>query len=78
MKHCLFNFSLLLYGLNASSQAFINYHRFNSPLPDNSVRTIAIDAQGRKWFGTDYGLAVFNDTTWTVYTTLNSGSVTIQ
>src|SRR5690242_4217668 len=73
MKRALLFFSLLLFGPNAFPQAFINYHRFNSPLPDNSVRSIAIDAQGRKWFGTDYGLAVFNDTTWAVYTTLNSG-----
>lgn len=58
---------------NAFSQAFINFTRFNSPLPDNSVRAIAVDSQGRKWFGTDYGMAIYNDTTWTVYTTVNSG-----
>ncbi|HEX5003579.1 MAG TPA: two-component regulator propeller domain-containing protein [Bacteroidia bacterium] len=45
----------------------------NSGLPENSVRSIAIDGFGRKWVGTDYGLAVFNDTTWTVYQTSNSG-----
>src|SRR6187549_1921549 len=73
MKQHVLIFLLIVFGLDVFPQAFINYHRFNSPLPDNSVRTIAIDTQGRKWFGTDYGMAVFDDTNWTVYTTLNSG-----
>ena len=38
------------------------------------VRSIAIDASGNKWFGTyESGLAKFDGTIWTVYTTSNSG-----
>jgi ligand-binding sensor domain-containing protein len=49
----------------------------NSPLPQNTVRCIAIDSQNRKWIGTDFGLAVYNDISWTVYTTSNtSGGLT--
>jgi ligand-binding sensor domain-containing protein len=32
-----------------------------------------LTAQAKKWVGTDYGLASYNDTTWTFYNTLNSG-----
>lgn len=56
-----------------SQTAWINYTFTNSPLPENSVRCIEIDAQNRKWIGTDYGLAVFDDVSWTVYFTTNSG-----
>lgn len=56
-----------------SQSAWTNYTFTNSPLPENSVRCIAIDSQDRKWIGTDYGLAVFDDTNWTVYFTINSG-----
>ena len=38
------------------------------------VTSIAIDGSGNKWIGTDDGgLAKFDGTTWTVYTTSNSG-----
>lgn len=69
------NLSLLLLLLSvAEAQPVIqSFDRFNSPLPDNTCRTIAIDAFGRKWFGTEYGVAVYDDVNWTVYTTLNSG-----
>ncbi|MFM7218429.1 MAG: T9SS type A sorting domain-containing protein [Bacteroidota bacterium] len=56
-----------------SQPVFQAFDRFNSPLPDNTCRTIAVDAQGRKWFGTEYGIAVYDDVNWTVYTSLNSG-----
>jgi ligand-binding sensor domain-containing protein len=49
------------------------YNTSNSPLPENAVRCIAIDNNGTKWIGTDYGLAAFDDVNWTIYQTLNSG-----
>jgi len=49
------------------------YNATNSPLPENSVRCIAIDNNGVKWIGTDYGLASFDDVNWNVYQTFNSG-----
>lgn len=44
-----------------------NFNTGNSPLPNNTIRSIALDNNGIKWFATDFGLASFNDTSWTVY-----------
>jgi ligand-binding sensor domain-containing protein len=63
---------VLSVGVNAQT-AWTNYSFTNSPLPENSVRCIEIDNLGRKWIGTDYGLAIFDDVNWTVYLTTNSG-----
>jgi len=49
------------------------YNTSNSPIPENSVRCIAIDQSGTKWIGTDFGLASFDDVNWTIYQTVNSG-----
>src|SRR5262245_26500621 len=53
--------------------AFTIFNTVNSGLHDNTVEAITLDHQGRKWIGTDYGVAVYNDTTWTIYQTGNSG-----
>src|SRR5258706_142896 len=53
--------------------AFTIFNTTNSSLPDNTVEGITIDHQGKKWIGTDYGLAIYNDTAWTIYQTTNSG-----
>ena len=45
----------------------------NSPLPENSVRCIAIDHLDRKWVGTDYGLAIYDNVNWTVYLPFSTG-----
>ena len=37
----------------------------------NLVRTIAIDNQGIKWFGTQNGISKFDDNKWTAYTMTN-------
>jgi ligand-binding sensor domain-containing protein len=42
-------------------------------LPYNIVYSIAIDGSGNNWIGTGGGLAKYDGTTWTVYTTSNSG-----
>jgi ligand-binding sensor domain-containing protein len=50
------------------------YNTSNSGLPSNNVTSIAIDAQGKQWIGTEYGgLAKFDGVNWTVYNTSNSG-----
>lgn len=49
------------------------YDMSNSGIPENNVKSLAIDQQKRKWIGTDNGLAVFNDTSWVIYNTSNSG-----
>ena len=59
------------------------YDSTNSGLVGNMVNEVMIDREGNKWMGMgDYelwhsmeglGLAFFNDTTWTIYDTSNSG-----
>jgi ligand-binding sensor domain-containing protein len=56
-----------------AQSAFTIFNSQNSQLPINTVRAIAIDSLNRKWVGTDYGLAVFDETNWTIYQTSNSG-----
>ena len=59
--------------LNKLTGEFIVYEKWNSGLPNNYVRAIAIDGQGNKWIGTGGGLAKFDGVNWTVYNTSNSG-----
>ncbi len=52
----------------------IFYNKVNSGLPDNKVRSLAIDGNGIIWIGTGGGgLTSFDGTNWTVYNTSNSG-----
>ena len=49
------------------------YNTSNSGIPDNFIRSIAIDGRGIKWIGTlDSGLVRFDGTDWKIYNTLNS------
>lgn len=46
----------------------------NSPLPSTSITTMASDAEGRLWVGTDWGLCRFDgDQDWQIFQTDNSG-----
>ncbi|OQA12621.1 MAG: Two component regulator propeller [Bacteroidetes bacterium ADurb.Bin397] len=65
-------FLMVLPFLVTGQQAWTVYNTQNSPLPENSVRCIAVAPNGTKWVGTDYGLASFDDVNWTVYQTFNS------
>gem|GEM_PF-1748410 len=49
---------------------FVNYTTSNG-LAGNTVKRIAIDAQGNKWFATENGVSKFNGSTWTTYKTSN-------
>ena len=40
-------------------------------LPSKDIISIAIDAQGNKWFGTGFGVIKFDGTNWTTYTMAN-------
>lgn len=64
---------ILLPGLLPAQQAFTIYNSTNSLLPENSVRCIAVAPDGKKWVGTDYGLASFDGVNWEVFYTNNSG-----
>lgn len=54
-----------------SQPLLTNYNQNNSPLPFNTVRCIAIQ-DSIKWFGTDDGLARFDNQNWTIYNSSNS------
>ncbi len=61
---------LLLLLPRAAFPQFVNYTT-SSGLAGNTVKRIAIDAQGNKWFATDNGVSKFNGSTWTTYRTAN-------
>lgn len=49
------------------------FNSSNSGLPENYIKSIAVDQQENVWAGTTYnGLAKFDGNTWTVYDTSNS------
>ncbi len=60
-----------LYRLNPTDGSQVQYTTADG-LPDNRVRALAVDRQGRLWAGTEAGLGLFDGATWTIYTTQNS------
>ena len=67
-------FSYSLFTLQTQAQQTHIFTTGNSDLPSNNVTSIAIDAQGNKWFGTNTGVvAKFDNVNWTVYDSSNSG-----
>jgi ligand-binding sensor domain-containing protein len=59
---------------HAGGAATFYNSRVTSGLPANNVTCLVVDAAGRLWTGTSGGgLAVFNGSTWQVYTSANSG-----
>jgi ligand-binding sensor domain-containing protein len=61
---------LLLTGFMVRAQQFTNYTS-GSGLPSDNVNGVAVDANNHKWFGTQAGVAEYNDVTWTTYTISN-------
>ncbi len=59
--------------VNNTTGETVFYNKIISGLPDNMVNTIAIDAVGNKWIGTNGGLAKFDGINWFVYNASNSG-----
>jgi ligand-binding sensor domain-containing protein len=60
--------------IDKTSGLSVFYDSSNSGLPENWVRTIAVDGSGNKWIGTAFGgMALFDGTNWTVFDTSNSG-----
>ena len=53
---------------NINTGEYIKYITADG-LIDNDVRSIAIDSEGNKWFGTTEGVSKFYGTNWTTYTT---------
>lgn len=52
-------------------------HQFDG-LSSDRIHSAAIDAAGRIWFGTEYGLSVWDGTRWHIYRMDNSGLVSNQ
>ncbi len=66
-------FSCSLFTSQSQAQHVRIFNTENSGLPNNEVTSIAIDAQGIKWFGTNDGqVAKFDGINWTVYNNTNS------
>lgn len=73
---------LNLSGSFSQNPDWMYWDPWNSPIPSRIITDIAIEANGRKWLGTepvcgggictDGGLAVFDGTDWIVYDSLNS------
>jgi len=68
MKTKLLMLLTIFFWLTSEAQKWINY-KTNNGLVSDTVFTVAIDAQGNKWFGTPKGVSKFNDTIWKTYTT---------
>jgi hypothetical protein len=67
---------IAVFTLNTAKAQMTNYTTANSGLINNNVNTIAIDAQGNKWFATyGYGVSKFDGINWNTYTFANSGLV---
>ena len=49
------------------SQDWKNFNTNNSPLINNQVRSVCIDKNGIKWFGTDKGLNSFDGVNWNTF-----------
>ena len=54
---------------NLATMAHTEYTTANSGLASNTVRSIAVDSDNNKWFGTDAGVSMLNGADWTTYDT---------
>jgi len=61
--------ALCLSGTIALAGDWIIYTTSNSPIPTNHMRSVCIDSNGVKWFGSSQGLIHYTGTTWTTFTT---------
>ena len=64
---------LMVVGLSSlSAQTWELIQRSNSPLPSDSIRSIAAPSASKAWIGTEKGLAQYNNNQWTTYNQTNS------
>ena len=60
--------------INKITEETTFYHTWNSSLPDNQIKALAIDKSGNIWIGTNEdGLVKFDGSNWTIYNSSNSG-----
>jgi hypothetical protein len=56
-----------------NGKGWIRYTTANSPLPSDCITALQVDANGRVWIGTDWGLAILDGTKWQSYHMSDSG-----
>lgn len=71
MKAYLFTILAVALTFTTQAQGWQLYNTQNSGLPDNTVYQVAIAPNGTKWIATNNGLARFDGSNWTVFTTAN-------
>jgi ligand-binding sensor domain-containing protein len=54
-----------------SNANFIVKYTISDGLIDNTIKCVAIDKNGNKWFGSNSGVSVFNGLNWITYNSLN-------
>ena len=55
-----------------NGNSWAQYNRASESLASDTVRAVAADGSGRVWFGTSYGLTVFDGSTWRTLAMSNS------
>lgn len=58
--------------VRTGANTYTHFTTANSPIPNDTIQHIAIDHLGRKWIGTFNGLAIYNDTSWVVFSGMNN------
>jgi len=58
---------------NFDGTSWAHYDRASESLASNHVTSISADSSGRVWFGTSYGLTVFDGSKWQSFLMKNSG-----
>ncbi|MDX2001114.1 MAG: two-component regulator propeller domain-containing protein [Chitinophagales bacterium] len=73
-RYFLLGLLLSVYSYSGKAQhLYTLYNNGNSPLPDNTIRSIALGPDSSIWIGTDFGLCRLKEGNWNVYQTNNSG-----
>lgn len=75
LKRLFYCFLTLFAVINLNSQTINSYTSANSDLPGDIVKAVFVDEHGHKWFGTNQGLAMFDDNTWVIYTDVTEHTV---
>ena len=68
LERFIYYFLTLFIVINLNGQTINSYTSANSDLPGNTVKAVFVDEHGNKWFGTNQGLAMFDDNNWVIYT----------
>jgi ligand-binding sensor domain-containing protein len=74
MRNLYILITLVIMSNKLLAQTFTNYTKSNSLLCSDTINSIAIDAKGNKWIGTENGLSKFDGANWTTYN-INDGLV---